>query len=74
MFYCSILLYCLAFCGNQLFDFYRNSADWLPHDAGSGCGESRNRLQTVVYLFFFCLPVFYFYVALARVLFEKVAS
>ena len=47
------LLYCLAFCGNQLFEFYRNSTDWLPHDAGSGCGESRNRLITVLYSFLF---------------------
>ena len=47
------LFYCLAFCGNQLFEFYRSSTDWLSHDAGSGCGESWNRLLTVLYLFFF---------------------
>ena len=46
------LLYCIAFYGNQFFEFYRNSTDWLPHDAESGCGESRNRLITVLYLFF----------------------
>ena len=31
------------FCGNQLFESYCNSTDWLPHDAGSRCGKSRNR-------------------------------
>ena len=39
------------FCENQFFEFYRNSTDWLPHYAGSECGESRNRLQTVLYPF-----------------------
>ena len=39
-------------CGNQLFEFYQNSTDWLPHDAGSGCGESQKRLVTVLYPFF----------------------
>ena len=45
----------------------------LPHDAGSGCGESRNRLLTVLYIFFFCLLVLYFYVAPSRVFFEYVS-
>ena len=48
------LLYCLAFCGNQSFEFYRNSTDLLPHDTGSGSGECRNSLQTVIsFLFLF---------------------
>ena len=67
------LLYCITYGGNQLFEFYRNSTDWLPHDAGSGCGESRNRLITVLYLFFFCLPDLYFYIAPSRVFFEYVS-
>ena len=67
------LLYWLAFCGNQFFKFYRNSTDWLPHDVGSGCGESRNRLLTVLYRFFFCLLVLYFYIAPSRVFFEYVS-
>ena len=41
----------LVFCRNQLFDFYRNSTDWLPRDARSGCGDSRNRLQIVLHVF-----------------------
>ena len=61
---------CLAFCRNQLFKFYRNSMDWLPHYAGSGCGDSRIRLLTVLYLFFFCLHVLYFYIAPSRVFCE----
>ena len=48
---------------NQLFEFYRSSTDWLPHDARSGCGESQNRLLTVLCPYFFCLLVFYFYIA-----------
>ena len=36
------LFYCFAFCGN---DFYCGSTDWLLHDAGPGCEESRNILQ-----------------------------
>ena len=67
------LLYCLAFCGNHLFEFYCNSTDSLPHDAGSGCGESRSRLLTVLYPFFFCLLVLYFYVAPLRVFFQCVS-
>ena len=43
----------LLFWGNQLFEFYRRSTDRLSHDAGSGCGESWNRLLAVLYLFFF---------------------
>ena len=43
---------CLAFCLNQLFEFYWDSSDWLSRDKGSGCGESRNRLQTVLYIDF----------------------
>ena len=74
--YWDSLLYCLAFCRNQLFEFYRNSSDWLPHNAGSECGESRNRLLTVLYpffFFFFCLLVFYFYIAPSRLFFEYVS-
>ena len=67
------LLYCLGFCGKQLFKFYGNSTDWLPHDAGSGCGESQNRLLIVLYFFFFCLLVLYFYIALSRVFFDYVS-
>ena len=67
------LLYCLAFCGDQLFEFYRNSYDWLPRSAVSECGKSQNRLLTVLYPFFFCLLVFYFYVAPSRVFFEYVS-
>ena len=32
------------------YHFYCNSADLLRCDAGSGCGESRNRLQTDLHL------------------------
>ena len=67
------MLYCLAFCGNQLFEFYRNSTDWLSHDVGSGCGESWNRLLTALYLFIFCLLVLCFCVANSRVFFEYVS-
>ena len=67
------LLYCLAFCGNQLFEFCCNSTDWLPHDAGSECEEFRNRLLTVLYSFFFCLLVLYFYIAPSRVFFQYVS-
>ena len=67
------LLYCLAFWGDQLFEFYCNPTDLLPHDAESGCGESRNRLITILYPFFFCLLVLYFYIALSRVFFEYVS-
>ena len=67
------LFYCLTFCRNQLFQFYRNSTDWLSHDAGSGCGRSRNKLLTVLYLFFFCLLVLSFCVAPSRVFFENVS-
>ena len=52
------LVYCLTFCRNQLF-------------AGSGYGESRNRLLTVLYLFF-CLLMLYFCVAPSQVFFEHV--
>ena len=69
------LFYCLAFCGNLLFEFYRSSTDWLSHDGGSGCGESWNRLLTVLDLFFFfCLLVLCFCVAPSRVFFENVLS
>ena len=68
------LLYCLAFCGNQLFEFYQNSSDWLPHDAGSGCRLSRSRLLTVLYLFFFYLLVLYFYIASSQVFFKCVSG
>ena len=38
----------------RFFKFYCNSADCLPHDVGSGCGESQNRLLTdLCPLFFF---------------------
>ena len=67
------LLYCLAFWRNQVFDFDRNSTDCLPHDAKSGCGESQNRLRTVLYLLFFFLLVLYFYVAPLRVFSEQVS-
>ena len=62
-----------AFCGNQLFEFYRNSTDWLQHDTGSGWGESPNTLLTVLYFFFFCLLVVYIYIAPLRVFFEYVS-
>ena len=67
------LLYCLSFRRNQVFDFDRNSTDCLPHDARSGCGESQNRLRTVLYLLFFFLLVLYFYVAPLRVFSEQVS-
>ena len=57
-------------CDIALFEFYRNSTDWLSHDAGSACGESRNRLLTVLYLFSFCLLVLCFRVAPSEVFFE----
>ena len=66
---CSV--YCLAFCGNQSFEFYRNSTDWLPHDAGFGCGESQ--IANSFILSFFCLLVLYFYIAPLRVFFEYVS-
>ena len=68
------LLYCLVFCGNQAFEFYCNSADWLPHDARSGREESRKRLLTVLYPFFFCLLVLYIYIAPSQVIFEFVSG
>ena len=34
-------------CGNQEFDFYCD--EWLLHDAGSRCGESQNRFQTLLF-------------------------
>ena len=67
------LLYCFAFCGNQLFKFHRNSNDWLPHDVGSGCGKSRKRLLTVLYLFFFYFLVLYFDIVPSWVFFEYVS-
>ena len=52
---------CLAFCLNQLFEFYCDSSDWLPRDDGSVLDEGRKswkRLQTVSYIdiCFFFLP------------------
>ena len=44
------LFQCFAFCGNQIFDFYWDSTDWLPCDEGSGCGESWNSLQTAFHM------------------------
>ena len=35
---------------SKLADFYWDSTNWLPRDAGSGCWESRNRLQTVLHM------------------------
>ena len=67
------LFYCVAFCRDHLFGFYRNSTDWLSHDVGSGCGESWNRLLTVLYPFFFCLLVLYFYIAPSQVFFQYVS-
>ena len=32
-------------CGNQLFEFYCNSTNWLPHDSGFEYGKSRNKLR-----------------------------
>ena len=64
------LFYSLAFCANQLSEFCRNWTVWLPHDSGYGCGESRNRLLTVLYSFFFGLFVLYFYIAPWRVVFQ----
>ena len=54
-------------CGNQLFEFYYNFTNWLPHDTRSGCGESQNKVLTALYPFFFRLLVLYFYVAPSRV-------
>ena len=39
---------------------YYKSTDWLPHDVGYECQESRNRIVTVLYPFFFCLLFFTF--------------
>ena len=38
---------------------YRSSTGWLPHDLGSACGEFWNRLQTVLYLFFFVVYLYF---------------
>ena len=59
------LLYCHVFCENRLFDFYRSSTDCFPHNTGSRCGESWKR-----FLFFFCLPLNYVYVAHLPVFFD----
>ena len=65
------LPYYLAFCGNQLFEFYRNPTDWLLHHAGSGCVKPRNRLLTGFYIL--SVLVLYFYVTPSRVFFEYVS-
>ena len=52
---------------------YYKSTDWLPHDVGYECQESRNRIVTVLYPFFFCLLVLYFYIAPSRVFFQYVS-
>ena len=57
----------------SLFEFYHTSTDWLPHDLGSGCGESQNRLLTVLQPFFFCLFILYFYIAPSWVFFQYVS-
>ena len=64
------LLYCLAFCGNQLFELYRNSTDCCHMMRDLSVGESRNRLLTVLYPFFLCLPALYFYIAPLRIFFQ----
>ena len=43
---------------HKLFDFYCNSTDWLPHDARSGCGDSKNRLQIVLHVFMIYMCVY----------------
>ena len=62
----------VVFCGNQLFEFYRNSTQWFPHDARFACGESWNKLLTDLYQFF-CLLALYFYIAALQVFFECVS-
>ena len=59
-----------ASCGKQLFEFYRNSTYWLPHDAGSGCWEFQNRLLTALYPFFFLFTCSLILIAPSRVFFE----
>ena len=55
---------------NLFWDSLLYSTDWLLHDVGSEREESWNRLLTVLYPFFSCLLVLYFYIAPSRVLFE----
>ena len=43
-------------CGNKLFGFYRNSTNLLPHDAESGCRESREEIAENSYVNFIVIP------------------
>ena len=54
------LLYCLAFCGNQLFELFLSQFNWLlPHDAGSGCGGILEQITNsfISFLFMFTCPL-----------------
>ena len=49
------LLYCLTFCGNQLFEFCCNYIDWLSHYVGSGCGRGISEQITNSFVSFLLL-------------------